>query len=182
MKSVIAAIVAVAAGLLVANTLGIASAEAPTGTSATSPRTVSVQGVATLPLEQGASAATATGVYRQAMAGAVADGQSKAEFLASKVGATLGSIQTVAEGGGSIACKDGESDYLAYEGEQPDFGRSESSPIFAGRAVAPAAKPAVKAQARRSRHRRRKPHAKSAAATGTTCALSTQVSLAYAIG
>ena len=53
-------------------------------------RTVSVEGVATVPIAQNANLAAATSVYRQGMAAAVADGQSKAEFLASKAGATLG--------------------------------------------------------------------------------------------
>src|SRR5271165_1631531 len=76
--------------------LGVAAAEAPTTTSL---RTVSVEGVASEPLAQGANAASATAVYRQAMAAAVADGQAKAEFLAQKVGATVGVAQSVAVAG-----------------------------------------------------------------------------------
>lgn len=186
MKGVIASIVVVAAGLVVANMLGIAAAEAPTGATGPSGapalRTVSVQGVATAPLEQSASATTATGVYRQAMASAVSDGQSKAEFLASKVGATLGTVQSVSEGGGSIECKDSESDYVRYEGEQPDFGRTESRAVFAG-AAAPAASPTPSSTAKKpKRKKRKKTSAKSAAATGATCTLSTQVGLVYSIG
>ena len=67
--------------LIAAGMLGVASAEAPTTTSP--PPTVSVQGVAIEPIEQSASSATATTVYRQGMAAAVTDGQSKAQFLAS---------------------------------------------------------------------------------------------------
>lgn len=184
MKSVIVAIAAVTAGLVTANMLGIAAAEAPTtGTTGQSgvaaPRTVSVQGVATTPVEQGASAATAIGVYRQAMAGAVSDGQSKAEFLASKVGATLGAVQSISEGGGSIECKDSESSYVQYEGEQPDFGRTESRPVYA----APAARaPSSVVKKPPKRHKHKKPRAKSAIATDVTCALSAQVALVYAIG
>ncbi len=187
MKSAIAAIVVVAAGLAVANMLGIAAAEAPTsgttGPSGVAVRTVNVQGVATVPVEQGANAATANGVYRQAMANAIADGQNKAEFLASKVGVTLGAVQSVAEGGGSIECKSNESEstYVRYEGEQPDFGRVESRPVFAG-AAAPAARPTVRKQTKGGKHKHRKPKAKSAATTGVTCALSTQVALVYSIG
>jgi hypothetical protein len=69
---------------VIANMLGTAVAEAPTTTTL---RTVSVEGVGTQPIAQNADAATATGVYRQAMAAAVTDGQSKAEFLTGKVGA-----------------------------------------------------------------------------------------------
>ncbi|HTR73132.1 MAG TPA: SIMPL domain-containing protein [Solirubrobacteraceae bacterium] len=188
MKSVIAAIVVVAAGLVVANMLGTAAAEAPTtgatGPSGVAARTVGVQGVATVPLPQSANATTANGVYRQAMANAIADGQSKAEFLASKVGVTLGAAQSVAEGGGSIECKDGESEYVRYEGEQPDFGRVESRPVFAGAAapVAPVAPPGLQKKPKRSKHKRKKPKAKSAVVADVTCALSTQVALVYSIG
>ncbi len=184
MKSVIAAIVAVTAGLLVANMLGTAAAEAPT-TGATGPsgvavRTVSVQGVAIVPLPQSANEATANGVYRQAMANAIGDGQSKAEFLASKVGVTLGGVQSVAEGGGSIECKSNESEYVRYEGEQPDFGHAESRAVYAAPAVAPGA--SLQKKPKRSKHKHKKPKAKSAAAADVTCALSTQVALVYSIG
>jgi hypothetical protein len=92
MKIAIAATMAAAAGLVAANMLGVAAAEAPTGIPV---RTVSVQGVATVPVGQSANVAVATAAYRQGMAGAVADGQSKAEFLASKAGAMLGSVQSI---------------------------------------------------------------------------------------
>ena len=70
--------------LIAAGMLGVASAEAPT--TASPPPTVSVQGVAIEPIEQSASSATATTVYRQGMAAAVTDGQTKAQFLASQPG------------------------------------------------------------------------------------------------
>jgi hypothetical protein len=173
MRGVILTIVAVATGLLVVNMLGIASAEAPTGSTAAAPRTVGVQGVATVPLEQGASAATATGVYRQAMADAIADGHSKAEYLASKVGVALGGVQSVTEGGGSIGCKDDESQYVTYEGEQPDFGHPQPTAVYA-------AAPAVRSKLNSSA-KRRKASAKRASVTGTTCTLASQVSLVYLI-
>lgn len=177
MRNAIAATLAVVAGLLVANMLGVAGAEAPT-TGTTAPvRTISVEGVATVPIAQGASRATATATYREGMAAALADGQSKAEFLASKAGVTLSSVQSIAEGGGSISCTGGqESEYIEYEGEQPDFGSSDESvsPIEAAAAPSTTAlhKPATK---RRKKH----PTAKKASVAG--CTLSTQVSLAYAI-
>jgi hypothetical protein len=59
MKSVIAATVAVTAGLIVANMLGVAAAEAPTATPV---RTVSVEGVASIPIAQNANLASATSV------------------------------------------------------------------------------------------------------------------------
>jgi hypothetical protein len=174
MRAVAAAIGATAAVLAVSSILGVASAEGPTTTPQ---RTVSVQGVAIEPIAQGATAAIATGVYRQAMAAAVEDGHAKAEFLAAKSGATLGPVQSIAEGGGGISCQAGETRYVEYEGEQPDFGYGTIS-------VGPAATsaPAVKgapAPLPLKRHRRhRTPSAKVAA---VSCALDTQVSLVYAI-
>jgi hypothetical protein len=174
MRRAIAPLIAVAAGLVAANMIGVAAAEAPTTTPV---RTVSVAGVATVPIAQGASAAAATAVYRQGMALAVADGQSKAEFLVGKLGGTLGSVQSIAEGGGSISCTGGEeSGYVEYQGEQPDFGSPTSSvePLRAEAAPSAAVgKPAVK-------HHKKKHHA-AKKASATACTLSTQVSLVFAI-
>jgi hypothetical protein len=181
MKSAIAATMAVAAGLVLANMLGVAAAEAPTTTTATPVRTITVDGVASVPIAQGANRAVATAVYREGMAGAVADGQSKAEFLAGKTASTLGNVQSVVEGNGSIECTGEElNSYVQYQGEQPDFGTPES----ASRVVAPeaASAPAVhKPQVAhpKKKKRKRKPSAK--AATATTCTLSTDVTLVYAI-
>jgi uncharacterized protein YggE len=176
MKSAIAATMAVAAGLLIANMLGVASAEAPS----TSPiRTVGVEGVATAHIAQGANKAEATAIYREGMASAIADGLSKAEFLASKTGATLGSVQSIAEGGGSIDCTGvgAESDeYAQYEGEQPDFGFSSESVGVAVPAEA-AATPVIHKPA--AKHRKKKHTAK--AASAANCTLSTQVSLVYVL-
>jgi hypothetical protein len=173
MKSVIAATLVVAAGLVVVNMLGVAAAEAPTTTPL---RTISVEGVATVPIGQYAKLAEATAVYREGMADAIADGQNKAEFLAVKVGATLGSVQSVAEGGGSIDCNGGEeSAYAEYQGEQPDFGSPTSSvrPVFAAKA------PSVKAGKPTAKHPKK--HASAKKASATACTLSTQVSLVFVI-
>jgi len=177
MRNAVAATLAVVIGLVFANMLGVAAAEAPT-TSTTAPvRTIAVAGVATVPVAQGANRATATTAYREGMAAALADGQSKAEFLASKAGVTLSSVQSIAEGGGSISCTGGEeSEYVEYQGEQPDFGSTGESVSPIEAAAAPSAtalrKPAAK-------HRKKHPTAKKASAGG--CTLSTQVSLTYAI-
>lgn len=180
MRSAIAATLAVAAGLVFANMLGVASAEAPT----TPPvRTIGVDGVAIVPVAQGANRAVATTAYREGMAAAVSDGQSKAEFLAGKTDATLGEVQSVVEGGGSIDCTTGgESGYVEYEGEQPDFGSPSVSVSpdvterVEGSAVAPTVhKPAVE----HKKKKKKKPAAK--AATATACTLSTDVTLVYAI-
>jgi len=96
MRIAIAASAAATAGLIAAGMLGVATAEAPTSTP---PRTVSVEGVATEAIDQSATATAATAVYRQGMTDAVSDGLAKAQFLAGKVGATLGAAQSVVEGG-----------------------------------------------------------------------------------
>jgi len=174
MKSVIAATLVVAAGLVVVNMLGVAAAEAPITTPV---RTVTVEGVATVPIGQYAKLAEANAVYRQGMAAAIADGQNKAEFLAIKAGATLGSVQSIAEGGGSIGCTGGEeSNDVEYQGEQPDFG----SPTGSVRPIYAAAAPSVKAGKPAAKHRKKHPTAKKASVPG--CTLSTQVALVFVIG
>ncbi|HTU77215.1 MAG TPA: hypothetical protein VMF09_00490 [Solirubrobacteraceae bacterium] len=178
MRSAIAAIFAVAAGLLVANMLGVAAAEAPTTSTATPVRSVSVEGVADQPLAQDANLAASTAAYRQAMADAIGDGQGKAEFLAGKAGATLGSVQSIVEDGGSISCtgsENEESRYVEYEGEQPDFGSGRSVD-----AVAPVSAPAAAAAPKRAK-RRKKKQASAKAAAAVSCTLGAQVSLVYAI-
>jgi hypothetical protein len=181
MRIAIAATAAGAAALLAASTLGVASAEAPTPPASAPVRTVSVGGVANVAIPQGSSAASATAVYRQGMAAAVSDGQSKAEFLASKAGATLGSVQSVVEDGGSISCSNGEENgYVEYQGEQPDFG-SPSVSIAAGgaqRVAKPPSSPAIHKPAVKKR-RKGAPTAKKATVAG--CMLDAQVTLVYAI-
>ena len=176
MRVVIAATLAAAGGLLAASMLGVATAEAPTTSP---PRTASVQGVATEAIDQSATATTATAVYRHGMADAVSDGLTKAQFLASKTGATLGPVQSVVEDGGYITC----AANVEYLGEQPDFGSTGVS-ISASGVRAGSARPTPlpvrhKPAAKRRRHRR-SPAAKKASLP--TCTLSTQVSLAYALG
>jgi hypothetical protein len=176
MKSAIAAILAVAAGLVVVNMLGVAAAEAPTATPV---QTVSVEGTANVPLSQDADLAAADAAYRQGMAAAESDGQGKAEFLATHAGTTLGGVQNIVEDGGSISCtvsEDQENPYIEYEGEQPDFGSGPSQRIVAAPEAA-----AVSTPSRRT-HKRKKRHATAKKASATTCTLSAQVSLVYAIG
>jgi hypothetical protein len=174
MRVVIAASLASAAGLVAAGVLGVASAEGPSTTTPPQ-RTLSVQGVATEPVDQHASAAAAIAAYHQGLTDAVGDGLSKAQLLAGKLGASLGPAQTVVEDGGYISCA-GESGSAEYEGGQPDFGApgiSISTPRTGSvRPLGSARRPAV---------RRRRPHKRPAAKTaGTaTCALSTQVALVY---
>lgn len=180
MRLVIPAGIVTTVSLIAASLLGVASAEAPT--SAAVPPTVSVQGVATEPIEQSANSATATGVYRQGMADATGDGQAKAQFLASKAGVTLGAVQSIVENGGYIGCTGNE---VEYTGEQPDFGSpgvgasgaAVSVPRVAGVAAPGASKPAVKHAKKKKKHKA--PVAKRASVAG--CTLTAQVSLTYAI-
>jgi Protein of unknown function (DUF541) len=182
-KLALTAVLSAVAALVVANMIGVAVAEAPTTTTL---RTVSVEGIGTQPIAQNADAASATGVYRQAMAAAVTDGQSKAEFLTGKVGATLGAPQTVAEDGGGIECSSGgEEGWEPYQGEQPDFGSARNAGQVLSSSAAPpaAAAPssgAVKRTSTKRRHKRKRPVAKKATAPG--CKLTAQVSLVYIMG
>ena len=171
MRGAIATILTLAAGLLVVNMLGVAVAEAPT----TPPtRTVSVQGVAHVPIAQGEKAAGANAVYRQAMAAAEADGQNKAEFLAGKLGGSVGSVQSIAEGSGSISCSEvgNENSYDSYEGEEPDFPSTDQARVLEA-APRAALRPAVK----RKTTKKKRTTAKKA--TAVSCTLSTGVSLVY---
>lgn len=179
MKIAIAAAGLAATGLVAGGVLVMtAKAEAPSTSPAPSAplRTVSVQGVASEPVDPAASAATATAVYRQAMAAAIGDGQAKAQFLAEKVDATLGQTQSIGEGGGYIQCPEDEE----YQGAQPDFGSGASllagvvAPAAAGRAT-PTIHKAPAKKTHSDHHKRRS--AKKAAAE--PCTLSTQVSLIY---
>jgi hypothetical protein len=174
MRRVIAATLLVAAGLIAASMRGVATAEAPT---VPPQRTVSVEGVATEAIAQAASAPVATGIYHQGIVDAVADGQAKAQLIASRVGTTLGPVQSVVEGGGFIQCAgSGEPGSNEYEGAQPDFG-SPGTPISATRGSAGAARPKSRKPASR---RGKSPAAKKA--TVLTCTLSAQVALVYPLG
>ncbi len=182
LKAIVAATVATVLGLAALGALGAAAAEAPTSTSS-APRTVSVQGVATVAIGQSASAAEATAVYRQGMTGALADGQAKAQFLASGAGVTLGAIQSIVEDGGYIQCSGNEEEYL---GEQPDFGSPGVSVVTAAgvsaRGVASPRSPPVIHKPAAKHHKKpaaKGPTAKPALASG--CTLSAQVSLVYAL-
>jgi hypothetical protein len=181
MRIVFAASTAATAGLIAAGVLGVAGAETTTSTTVggpltSPPRTVSVQGVAREAIDQNANAAQATAVYRQGMADAMADGQAKAQFLVGKAGATLGPIQSIAEGGGYIGCT-GE---IEYQGEQPDFGSTVTFGSAVGVSAPPAQRPVTVRRPAIKRPRHRKRHSAKKTSTGT-CTLSTQLSLAYAL-
>jgi hypothetical protein len=179
MKLTIAATAATAAALVAASMLGVASAEAPTVSPT---RTVSVEGVAIVPISQAADAPTAAAAYRAGMAAAVTDAQSKAEFLASRVGASIGPAQTVVEGGGYISCT-GEG--VEYMGAQPDFGSPGGSVVAPVRPLSGAATPKVGGAPQlhkpAAKHRKRRKTTAGKATTVASCTLSTQVSVAYAL-
>ncbi|HEY2718899.1 MAG TPA: hypothetical protein VGI52_04645 [Solirubrobacteraceae bacterium] len=186
MKLALVAVLSAVAALVVANMIGVAVAEAPTTTTL---RTVSVEGIGTQPITQNADAATATGVYRQAMAAAVTDGQVKAEFLTGRVGASLGAAQTITEDGGAIECNTGgEEGWEPYEGEQPDFGSARSAGQVLSSTAAPpsaAAAPSKESSSvRRTSTKRKKKHKRPVAkkATAAGCKLTAQVSLVYIMG
>jgi hypothetical protein len=162
---------AAAAALIAAGVLGVATAEGP---SSSPPRTVSVQGVALEAIDQSANSNAATAVYRRGLGDAISDGLTKAQFLASKVAAALGPVQSVVEDGGYISCV-GESEYL---GEQPDFGSASASlQTFARIAPRRGAAPLTRKRSPKRHHKT--PAAKKA--NVPTCTLSTQVSLTYAL-
>lgn len=182
MRTAITGSIVAVVALVVASVVGVAAAETP---SSASTRTVSVEGVATAPLAQGASAATATAAYRQAMAAAEADGHQKAEFLVQKVGAVLGEVQSIAEAGGSIECSGGsESGYVEYEGEEPDFGQESGvSPTpFERAASTPSTAPATQRHHKRKHKKRVSAKRNARAASATSCTVSARVALVYTLG
>jgi hypothetical protein len=169
-----------AAAAVAAGMLGVASGEGPTGTA--TPRTLSVQGVGTLPIGARDDAPTATATYREGAAKALADAQTKASFLASKAGVTITAVQSLAEEGGYIECSSPTSEYADYEGAQPDFGyASVPSLVSVAGAAAPAGQSAPSRQvSHRPKVKKKRPAAKKASAT--SCNLTAQVSVVYALG
>jgi hypothetical protein len=184
-RGVLAALLTGVVALVAVSMLGVASAEAPTGS--TSARTLSVEGVGTLPVGSRDSAAAATAAYREGMAKALVDGQSKAAFLAEKSGAALGAVVSIVEGGGYIECTGTSTEYAEYEGEQPDFGQG-SQPLSVSTAApeAAATSPAKEESASRVSHKPKRKHKKHPVAkkssVAASCTLTADVSLVYAIG
>ncbi len=181
----IGAVAAVA--LLAAGLLGVAAGEGPAGSS--SARNVDVEGVGVVPIPAKATAAQATAVYREGMAKALADGQSKAQFIAEHEGVALGVPVTTIEDGGNIECSgyvagEGFSRYVAYEGEQPDFGVARITSSGSSGAPAPALSGAAVKSAPSVSHRPKGKHGKHPAkkASATSCELTAELTLGYALG
>jgi hypothetical protein len=148
----------------------------------TPPPAVSVEGVANVPISQNANQTEADAAYRQGLTAAIGDGQNKAEFLAGQTGAKVGSIQQIAERGGSIECvrpaEEGPmTEYTQYQGAEPDFGSVESSGTRF--AVAPvSASHTVSTKTPKPKRKKHKAKAKKADVP-VKCTLSTQVVLSY---
>ncbi len=177
-RAILVGVPVCAAAAIAAGMLGVASGEGP----AASARTLSVQGTGTVPVGARDDAATATATYREGAAKALADAQTKASFLAGKAGVTITAVQSLAEDGGYIECSSPTVEYAEYEGQQPDFGYA-SVPSVVG--VAGAAAPAAAvAPGKRISHRPKvkKKHPAAKKASATSCNLTAQVSVVYALG
>jgi hypothetical protein len=83
----------------------------------------------------------------------------------------------VVEGGGYISCV-GEAEYL---GEQPDFGSPGVSIPQTGITAPAARRGAASVGGPVSKHRKRRKTPAAKKATSSTCSLSTQVSISYAL-
>jgi len=160
-------------GLIGASVLGTATAQSPVPSP---PRTVSVQGSGNAAIDSSAGGDSANAAYRQGLLAAVSDGQSKAAFLAGRVGGTLGAVQSVSEGGGYIDCGDGD-----YTGVQPDFGDGSSGVQFSASAPASAGSPG-RSSPRPTPRKKRRRRKVGKAHRASTCTLNAQVSLIYTLG
>ncbi len=179
MRITVFAGVAASIALAVGGLVGVGDA-AETTNSSGPVRTVSVEGVALVPIDGRASAGTADGTYRKALAEAVADGQSKAQLLAEKTGSSVGAIQTVTEGSGSIECLEGE-----YEGVLPDFGQGGAALVTPDAASVSPSRPVAKHKVAKHKSSRggargRRRQAEKADVAG--CTLSAHVGLVYQLG
>ncbi len=176
-------------GLVLAGLLGVASGEGPVGSTAA--RTVSVEGVGTVPIGISDNESQATAVYREGMAKALADAQAKAAFLGEKAGGSVGAAVSIVEDGGSIECtggyeQEGSFAEARYSGEQPDFGWGHDPGAVGENSVqgAPAGVFAEKSVSHRPAPKRRKKRhtAKKAATSTASCNLTASVAVIYALG
>ena len=180
MNRIIAWVLMATAALLAASMLGVAAAEAPTAT--TPPHVVSVAGAARVPIAQNAEQSAAIAAYHQALTAAVEDGKGKAQLLAAAAGVTLGAVQSVIEGGGSVGCTglNGEGEYTPYEGAEPDFGSGGVEGVR-GVPSAAASTPALKKSSKPKKKKKKKPKG-AKAASAPACMVSADVTLIYTIG
>jgi len=176
MRTAIVATAGTAAVLVAASMLGIASAETSTTPP---PRTVSVEGIGGAPIELEANSAAADAAYRQGMAAAIADAQSKAEFLTTHTGGTIGAVQNIVEDGGSIECTNpGETDsYVSYLGAQPDFGSSSVRSVVAPETASSRSAAPTTVTIKHKKKKKKKTTAKKSSAV--SCTVTAQVSIVY---
>jgi hypothetical protein len=189
-KAVLLGVAVTLAAALATVMLGVASGEGPAGSTAA--RTISVGGVGTVAIGIKDTASEATAVYREGMAKALLDAQTKASFLAEKSGGAVGAAISVIENGGSIECtgayeEEGSAAYARYEGEQPDFGWGHEPGVVPGSSGAAAPTSAVapeKAVSHRpkAKKRKRRHTAKKAATSTAKCNLTAEVAAVYAAG
>jgi uncharacterized protein YggE len=180
-KRIIAWVLMVTAALIAASMLGVAAAESPT-TTTTPPHVVSVSGAGRVAIAQSAEQSAADTAYHLALTAAVEDAKGKAELLAADAGVTLGGVQSVIEGGGSVGCTElsAEGEYAPYEGAEPDFGSGGVEGVAVPERAAASAPVVSKSPTLKKKKKKKKPKAASAASAGG-CTVSADVSLIYAI-
>ena len=176
MRLGLTAILVAAAALIAAGLLGVASAEAPTTTPV---RTVGVEGTGNAPIAREANATAANAAYRQATAAAVSDGLEKAQFLATRVGGTLGAVQSVVEENGYVSCEGEGNEYNSYLGVEPDFG-SGQAPAGRFEEAAPSASSRSRGSSPTTAHKSKpKKKKKAKKASAVSCTVSASVAINY---
>jgi hypothetical protein len=176
MRLGLTAMLVAAAALIAAGLLGVASAEAPTTTPV---RTVGVEGTGNAPIAREANATVANAAYRQAMAAAISDGLEKAQFLATRVGGTLGAVQSVVEENGYVSCEGEGNEYNSYLGVEPDFG-SGQAPSGRFEEAAPSASSRSRGSAPTTAHKSKPKNKKKAKkASAVSCTVSASVAINY---
>jgi hypothetical protein len=93
-RSMLLAVAAVLAG---AGASGIGTAQADSPTTTATPSTIVVNGTDTITLAPDAPDATVQSTYQTALGDAITNASGKATFIATQIGATLGSITNVTE-------------------------------------------------------------------------------------
>lgn len=165
---------AVAAAAALATTGGTASAD--TGTQ---PRTIATAGAGNTTVPRTAGQGAVDAAYRQALSQAIDDARRKADFLAQKIGATLAREQTVTEDEGFVDCGDDEQS-VGGAGQQ----RGASAPADSGASVGGQTHgrlrlpPLPKPKPKPKRHKRHKTVKR---AVTSTCMVSANVSVTYAL-
>jgi uncharacterized protein YggE len=183
LKRLVGLILIATAALVIASTLGVAAAEAPT--SATPPpHVLSVGGAGRAPIAADAEQTAADAAYHQALTAAVEDGKGKAQLLAQDAGATLGEVEDVIEGGGGVNCISPEAEYgyAPYEGAEPDFGSGAES-VVSGASL-PEAASSVSSSPRpvtKKKKKKKKKHPPAKAASAATCTVTAHVTLVYSL-